>query len=80
MVSTAKAFSLAQIEAGAEILRSGNLDPATVIETHSSESVFDEARVLAQAEQGRPFVLSGGCEITPLTPMENLKAMKKAAQ
>lgn len=65
---------------GAGIIRSGNLDPAAVIESQSSLMVFDTASRLVKAEQGRPFILSGGCEITPLTPANNLKAMKKAAR
>jgi uroporphyrinogen decarboxylase len=65
---------------GPGIIRCGNIDPVAVIETQSSEKVFDTTRALIRAEQGRPFILSGGCEITPLTPIENLKVMKAAAQ
>jgi len=65
---------------GSEIIRSGNIDPASVIETQPSEMVHHTTCCLVKAEQGRPFILSGGCEITPLTPMKNLTAMRKAAR
>jgi uroporphyrinogen-III decarboxylase len=65
---------------GPKIIRAGNLNPAELIEVQSANTVFAAARDLVEAEQGRPFILSGGCEITPLTPSENLLAMKKAAQ
>ncbi len=62
------------------IIRCGNIDPVVVIETQSPEKIFNTTSSLIRAEQGRPFILSGGCEITPLTPVENLKAMKDAAR
>lgn len=65
---------------GSEIIRCGNLDPVAIIERLSADAVFDKARRLAVSEQGYPFILSGGCEITPLTPKENLMAMKTAAR
>jgi MtaA/CmuA family methyltransferase len=64
---------------GSEIVRCGNIDPVAVIEVQSSENVFATTCGLIRAEQGRPFILSGGCEITPLTPINNLKVMMKAA-
>lgn len=65
---------------GSGIIRSGNLDPAAVIEQLSAEEVFTRTKELVEKERGRPFILSGGCEITPLTPSENLMAMQKASQ
>jgi MtaA/CmuA family methyltransferase len=65
---------------GPAIIRTGNLDPANVIATQTADEVFAAARALVKVERGRPFILSGGCEITPFTPAENLKAMKAAAQ
>lgn len=64
---------------GKRIIRCGNIDPAAVIETQSSTTLFKTAKALVKSEQGRAFILSGGCEITPLTPSENVKAMKAAA-
>ena len=35
---------------------------------------------LCAQEQGRRFILSGGCEITVSTPHANLKAMREASR
>jgi uroporphyrinogen decarboxylase len=64
---------------GPEIIRAGNLDPTGVVEQLSPEEVFEQTRALVERERGRPFILSAGCEITPLTPSENLLAMRQAA-
>jgi MtaA/CmuA family methyltransferase len=61
---------------GPDIIRCGNLDPAEIIERSSPPQIRDAARALARAEKGRAFILSGGCEITPLTPKENFSAMR----
>ncbi len=65
---------------GPQIIRAGNIDPVVVIEAGSSKMVFDETSSLVKKEQGRPFILSGGCEITPLTPAKNVTAMKEATR
>ena len=63
---------------GDRIIRSGNIDPVSVIERLSAEEVYKATTTLLKKEQGRPFILSGGCEITVNTPKENLLAMKRA--
>jgi uroporphyrinogen-III decarboxylase len=45
-----------------------------------AEAVFEKTRILINQERGRPFILSAGCEITPLTPPKNLLAMREAAR
>jgi uroporphyrinogen decarboxylase len=65
---------------GPDIIRAGNLDPAGVIEQMPAEVVYDRTKALVESERGRPFILSGGCEITPLTPPENLLAMRAASR
>jgi uroporphyrinogen decarboxylase len=65
---------------GPDIIRAGNLDPAAVVEQLSAEAVYDQTKALVEKERGRPFILSGGCEITPLTPPENLLAMRAASR
>ncbi len=65
---------------GPAIIRGGNLDPAGVIEQLSAEEVAARTRTLVAKERGRPFILAGGCEITPLTPPENLLAMREASR
>jgi uroporphyrinogen-III decarboxylase len=64
---------------GPGIIRCGNLDPVSVILNKSPEAIFEESRSLCLKEQGRGFILSGGCEITVNTPPANLKAMQEAA-
>jgi uroporphyrinogen decarboxylase len=65
---------------GSGIIRSGNLDPVSVIEQLTAEEVYILTKELVEKERGRPFILSGGCEITPNTPPDNLLAMRKASQ
>ncbi len=65
---------------GPGIIRTGNLDPAAVIESRSVEEVFARTQGMIARERGRPYILAGGCEITPLTPPENLLAMRRAAK
>lgn len=62
------------------IMRSGNLDPAGVVEQLSADEVYDRTKVLVEKERKRLFILSAGCEITPLTPPENLMAMHEASR
>jgi uroporphyrinogen decarboxylase len=65
---------------GPDIVRSGNLDPAVVVEQKSAEEVSRRTRELVARERGRLFILSPGCEVTPLTPPENLWAMRQASR
>ncbi len=65
---------------GPEIIRGGNLDPASIVERLTAEEVYDRTRALVERERGRPFIMAAGCEITPLTPPENLLAMRRASQ
>ena len=64
---------------GGDIIRCGNLDPVSVIQDLSPQEIGDETKQLCQNEEGRPFIFSGGCEITVNTPEENLKAMRLAS-
>jgi MtaA/CmuA family methyltransferase len=64
---------------GPGITRCGNLDPVAVIQDKEPESVRREAKELCRGEQGRNFILSGGCEITVNTAPANLKAMRDGA-
>ena len=65
---------------GSDIIRCGNLDPVSVIQDQSPEEIRSETEHLCQKEKGRPFILSGGCEITVNTPVEHLLAMRSASQ
>ena len=65
---------------GDGIIRCGNLDPVSVLEQLSATEVAEHTRLLVEKERGRPFILSAGCEITPLTAPENLLAMREASR
>jgi len=65
---------------GPDVVRSGNLDPAVVVEQMSAGEVFRRTRDLVARERGRLFMMSAGCEVTPLTPPENLAAMREASR
>ena len=65
---------------GPDIIRGGNLDPTGVIEQLPAAEVAARTRALVEKERGRPFILAGGREITPLTPPENLLAMRAASR
>ncbi len=58
------------------IVRCGNLDPVSIIQDQDAEAIARESEALCRQEAGRPFILSGGCEITVNTPEEHLKAMR----
>ena len=61
---------------GHDIIRCGNLDPVAVIERMDKDEVGERTSVLIKKELGKPFILSGGCEITVNTPKGNLLAMR----
>ena len=65
---------------GPGIVRCGNLDPVSVIQDLDPERIKKESLLLCRKEEDRPFILSGGCEVTVNTPAEHLKAMYLASQ
>jgi len=64
---------------GENVIVCGNLDPVSVVRNLTAPEVYAAARALVESERGKPFILSGGCEITVDTPHENLLAMREAA-
>ena len=62
---------------GDEIIRCGNLDPVRIIEQLPTEDLAEKVRELCKKEKDKPFILSGGCEITVDTLVENLHIMRK---
>jgi len=64
---------------GDGIIRCGNLDPVAVIQDLNAREIRQEAEQLCSKEEGRAFILSGGCEITVNTPHANLKALRQAS-
>lgn len=65
---------------GNRIIRCGNLDPVSVIQQKSVEDVSQYVKSLCEKENGRPFILSGGCEISVQTPIENMKALREVSR
>lgn len=63
---------------GPGIIRCGNINPV-YIQDSSPEEIFETSRRICLQEKGRKFILSGGCEITVNTPVENLMAMRRGA-
>jgi len=64
---------------GNGIIRCGNLDPVSVIQDKDPEEIGKETELLCEKEKTRPFILSGGCEVTINTPASHLLAMRNAS-
>lgn len=62
---------------GEKVIFAGNINPVQ-IQDKSRDEVFEMCRTLVEKHKNERFILSAGCEITPLTPAENLKAMSEA--
>jgi MtaA/CmuA family methyltransferase len=73
-VETRDAFSIL----GAGVIRCGNINPIA-IQDKNPETLKLITIELISGESERPFILSGGCEITVNTPVENLKALRDAS-
>lgn len=62
-----------------KVLR-GNISPA-LFANGTSEEVYEEtARVVRSMKEGGQFILGSGCEITAVTPPENLHAFVRAGR
>lgn len=58
-----------------DVLAFGNLDPSTVFYQGTPDTIKSTTlNLLKEMEQYPHFVLSSGCDISPLTPMENITA------
>ncbi len=64
---------------GDRIIRCGNLDPVSVIQDKDPAAIGAETARLCKKEATRPFILSGGCEVTVNTPPEHLMIMREAS-
>jgi MtaA/CmuA family methyltransferase len=63
---------------GGDVIRCGNINPID-IQNKSKEELASAAEILLLGETGRKFILSGGCEITVDTPVDNLAALRTAS-
>lgn len=58
----------------------GNVDHAKVLLRASADQVYREARACIESARSTPFVLSTGCEIPFRAPLENVRALTRAAR
>jgi len=67
----------ARVVLGDKVILGGNINPV-LVQDKSRDEVFSLCRSLVEKHKNERFILSAGCEITVLTPPENLKAMNEA--
>ena len=64
----------------ADIAVMGNIDPVGIIKMGTPEQVTAKVRELLDMASGHGnFVLSTGCDVPPMSPIENIEAFYKAA-
>jgi uroporphyrinogen decarboxylase len=63
---------------GDDVVLGGNVNPVAV-QDKTEQEVFDLSRALVDRYRDQKYLLAAGCEITVLTPHENLMAMRKAS-
>jgi len=62
---------------GENVILGGNINPV-LVQDKSRDEVYEMSRNLVEKYKDERFILSAGCEISALTPPENLKAMSEA--
>ncbi len=71
----------AKQKVGHQVTLQGNLNPTELLLSGTPEQVQEEAKSLIQkAAKGGRFILSSGCEIPPNAPLDNIRALVKAAK
>lgn len=63
---------------GDKVVLGGNINPVQV-QDKSEEEVYNLSRALVDKYKDEKYLLAAGCEITVLTPHENLMAMRRAS-
>ena len=64
---------------GEKVIFAGNINPV-LVQNKSRNEVFEMSKSLVEKYKNERFILSAGCEISVLTPPENLKAMSEATE
>jgi uroporphyrinogen decarboxylase len=65
---------------GTKTALAGNVNPVDVIKDGKTEDIISAGeRCIADAGEGGGFVLMPGCDISPVTPFENVKTMIETA-
>lgn len=72
-------FEQARKVLGENVIFAGNIDPV-LIQNKSAKEVSELCKNLVNNHKNERFILSAGCEITPLTSSDNLKAMSEATK
>jgi uroporphyrinogen decarboxylase len=73
-------FCLAPRETARPLAWIGNVDHARVLLSARPEQVYREARACIESARSAPFVLSTGCEMPFKAPLENIRALARAAR
>jgi MtaA/CmuA family methyltransferase len=63
---------------GKEVVLGGNINPV-LVQNKSASEVYEMSKALVDKYRDQKYLLAAGCEITVLTPHENLMAMRKAS-
>ena len=63
---------------GNNIVIGGNINPV-LVQDKSEEEVYSMSRILVNKFRDQKYLLAAGCEITVLTPHQNLMAMRRAS-
>lgn len=74
-VETENAFNVL----GEQTIRCGNINPVDIQDLDEA-TLSEQTTKLLEKEKGRRYILSGGCEITVLTPHQNLRLMGKLSK
>lgn len=72
--------NMRDVKEKAGIVAKGNIDPALLLMGSREEILEASKEVLESAKQGGGLILSSGCELSPDTPYENLRAMVEASK
>jgi MtaA/CmuA family methyltransferase len=62
---------------GDDIVLGGNINPV-IVQDKSEDEVYNLSKDLVNRHKNEKYLLAAGCEITVLTPPENLMAMRRA--
>ena len=63
---------------GNNVVIGGNINPV-LVQDKSEEEVYSMSRILVDKYKDQKYMLAAGCEITVLTPHQNLMAMRRAS-
>ncbi len=63
---------------GNNVILGGNINPV-IIQDKTEDEIYELSRDLVERHKNEKYILAAGCEITVLTPPENILAMRKAS-